>query len=384
MTAATEQAATPKSGAKSAITLSNLKHALKVVSAAVDAKTTIPVLSCVRIEQQDAGLAIEASNLDLSIRTIMQELGGPAAPIVIPADKLTAWAKLLDGDDVTISATDSRATVKCGRARAVLPVLAASNWPQCDAFKLDVDGITLTQGDFARALGFALGSVSNEEGRFTLNGVQIEGDGTSLKFVSTNGHSMTVYTIPSAEKINLLAPTRLIKAFLPLLTDENGGFDLYFNDKAILAKIDGDTKVLMASPRMAGTFPKWQMVLPKTEDRAVVTVNAAEMLGSVERAALLADDTCRVVLNFSPDDDHITIEASSSQAGESEEYVTCSGRAEKVLKIGANPAYLINLCKRITGEIRIVLPKDNGSALLFHAQPHEGESVEYVVMPMRV
>ena len=384
MEATIDQAAEPKSGAKSAITLSNLKHSLRIVSAAVEAKTTMPVLSCLRMEQLNNGLAVEATNLDLYIRAIVPEIGGPASAVLMPALKLMAWAKLLDGDDVTISATSARATIKCGRARAVLPLMPATNWPQNSVFELNENGVTFTQGEFARALAFALGTVSNEQSRFTLNGVQVEGDGKALKIVSTNSHAMTVYTIPCEDKINLLMPAHLVKAILPLLTDEDGGFDLFFNDKSILMRLDADTKVFAASQRMAGGFPQWQMVLPKMEGRAVVTVDAAELLRSVERAALLADDTERVVLNFTPDEERITIEAQSSQSGESEEYIACTGRPAKALKIGVNPAYLINLCKRIAGDLRIVLPNDNGSAMLFQAQPHEGESVDYVVMPMRI
>jgi DNA polymerase-3 subunit beta len=317
--AAKKPAETPESAPmKAAISLSNLKYALKIVGMAIERTATIPILQCVRMEQIQDGLALEATNLDVYVRVVMQELGGPEKPVVIPAEKFTAWTKLLAGDDVKISATDRRATMKCGRARAVLPVLPVTNWPSNEVYGMKAEGITLTQGDFARALRFALIAMSTEESRYTLNGILMQGNGEQLRLVSTNGHCLVVYTIPCTDKINLLLPGRFIKTLLPLLTDEDGGVDLAFNDRMILSSIDADTRVYVASTKLAGQFPNYEAVIPKNNE-VKVTAKVADLLASLERCALLSEERSGlVVLNFGK---QIVITAASSANGESEETV---------------------------------------------------------------
>jgi DNA polymerase-3 subunit beta len=380
--AAKKAAETPEAPPmKAAITLSNLKHALKIVGVAIERTTSIPILSCVRMEQIPDGLALEATNLEVYVRAVVKELGGPVKPVVIPAEKFTAWTKLLAGDDVKISATDRHATMQCGRSRAVLPIVSAANWPSNEVYGMKAEGITLTQGDFARALRFALIAMSTEESRYTLNGVLLQGNGEQLRLVATDGHRLMVYTLPCTEKINLLLPCGFIKALLPLLTDDDGGVDLCFNDRMILSSIDAEMQVYVASTKLTGTFPNWEAVMPSGK-RTEITVNAKELLSSLERCGLLSDERSGCVrLTF---DEQITIEASSSESGEATETVSCKGRPEEKLSIGVRGEYLTDLVKRLDGEITISLPNDNQSPLLIKVAPHEGETLGYVVMPMRI
>lgn len=369
---------------KAVLSLGNLKHALKMVGMAIERTAAIPVLQCVRIEQTPAGLALEATNLELSIRAVIAETGGPEKPLVIQAEKFTAWTKSLTGDSVKLSATDHRATMQCGRSRAVLPVLPVANWPAGSLFDaaLWANRITLTQGDLARALRFALIAMSTEQSRYTLNGIMASGDGNKLQLVATDGHRLMVYTLPSSEKLNLMLPGSLVKALLPLLDDEDGGIELSHNERAILTSIDGeDMAVHVASRKLTGIFPNWTAVYPK-DKRTQVTVKAADMLASLERCALLSDERSGCVrLIF---DDQITITASSPMNGEANETVECNGHPEAPLTIGVNGPYISGLLKKLDGDVTIALPMDGKSSLLFTATPHDGETLGYVVMPMRV
>ena len=363
------------------ISLNSLKHALKTVGMAIERTATIPILQCVRMEQIEDGLALESTNLDLYIRTVVQELGGPQNPIVIPAAKFTAWSKLLDGQDVSLTVTDRRATVQCGRAKAVLPVLAARDWPSTEVYNVKGDGITLVQGQFARALRFALISMCDDNSRYTLNGVKAESDGTNLRLISTNGHCMAVYTLPGTEKIDTLLPGRFVKTLVPLLTDEDGGIDLTMNDKHILASIFADTKLYVASNKLAGNFPAWNAVFPK-DKRTPITVKVADLLPSLERVLLLSGEHTALDLHFA---EQITLSAADATAGEATETVDFSGEHTEGLRTRINGKYLLDLVKLLDAEssLQIDLPKSNTNAMLFKATPHDGESIDYVIMPMR-
>jgi DNA polymerase III subunit beta len=367
---------------EASISLGNLKHALKITGMANSKAAIMPILQGVRMEQVSTGLALEATDLDVYIRVVLPELAGPQKALITPAEKFEKWTKLLDGKDVTISADHARATVKCGRAKATLPVIPAANWPSNEIYNLKADGVTLTQGALARAVGFAQIAVSDDNSRYTLNGMQLHGDGSKLSVVSTEGHCLMLYTVPCEEKINLLMPGRLAKVLLPLLTDEDGGVDLTVSDTQILASIDADTKIYAGCNRMTGQFPNWQAIVPRDE-RTDVTIKVADLALSLERCALLSDEkTGAVDLSFAGN--VLTIHAANAQHGEADEVVPFDGKLDAEFKTRINADFLRALVKKLSTDLTVSIPDNNGKALSFKAAPHEGESLLYIVMPMRM
>jgi DNA polymerase-3 subunit beta len=369
-------------GTKATIPLAELNHTLKVVERAIARNTTIPILSCVRMEQLPAGLALEATDLDLAIRAVMKdETGGPQAPLVMPAEHFIKWSKLLSGKEVKISATDKRATLTSGRARAMLPIFGANQWPNTNIDSSAGERLEFGQEALKRALSFAAISMSTEDSRYTLNGILLQGDGTNLHVVSTDGHCMTVYTLPASAKIKLLLPRKLIKGLLPLLDDKDSTLSLVDSEKRILTIINNEkTSTFLSSSKIAGVFPSWEKVIP-SDKRASITVDVRELLESLERCLLLSDaDSGCVRLTFS---DQIILDASSAENGEARETVDCEGRPDEAITVGICGDFLLSLLKMLDGKIRIALPADNMSSLLFEPVWEGSEQLKYVVMPMR-
>jgi len=224
--------------------------------------------------------------------------------------------------------------------------------------------------------------VSTDSSRITLNGVLIEGDGTTLNIVSTDGHRLMKYTRPCEEKINLLLPSVLIKSLLPLLAGDEDGVDVTYSDKQVLLSVTGETPVFIGAPRLVGAFPSYTAVLPK-KGRPEVIVKLQELLSSLERCALLSNDSGTAVV-FEFGDGQIKLTSASAQNGEAEEMVSCEGSPKEPLRIGINAGYLIDLAKKLDGDLRIALPPSNNEPLLFKAEPADGESIEYIIMPLRV
>jgi DNA polymerase-3 subunit beta len=369
--------------AKSAITLAHLKRALKVIEPACARKSTIPILQSIRMEQLPDGLAIDATDLDIAIRALVAETNGPANSIVIPAERFFTYVRLLKGEEVAISTTTARATMKCAGAKGVFPLLPSANWPVLD-FKPSENGVTLKQGVLARALRFAQIAVCEDESRYTLRGIQITGDGERLRAVATDGHTLMLYTFPCEEKIqSLLLPSDISLALLPLLTDDEAGVDLTFTASTILAAIAGEMPIFVNGKQIQGSFPNWEAVMPK-DKRTVINVDARVLLEALERASSLADQrSFAVKFTFGPDG-VIVLDAADANAGEAQEIVPCDGTLAETLCMGINATFLTGLLKKLSGAVAIHVPADAQKPLLFKAEPHEEETLDYIVMPMRV
>ena len=57
---------------------------------------------------------------------------------------------------------------------------------------------------------------------------------------------------------------------------------------------------------------------------------------------------------------------------------------EDGFKTRLNAAFLRGLVKKLSGDLTIAIPESNDRAMYFKATPHEGESLSYVAMPMRL
>jgi DNA polymerase III sliding clamp (beta) subunit (PCNA family) len=132
---------------------------------------------------------------------------------------------------------------------------------------------------------------------------------------------------------------------------------------------------------MAGAFPHWQLAVPK-DFQAFVTVDSQELLSSINRCLLMGDQkTHAIKLEFGAD--RVIVRAADALGGEAEEIVDANGGPKEPVHVGANGAYLSKALKLATGDIAIKLPRQYG-AFLLSWEPAEGESFDYVVMPLRI
>ncbi|MGI8882749.1 MAG: DNA polymerase III subunit beta, partial [Pyrinomonadaceae bacterium] len=84
----------------------------------------------------------------------------------------------------------------------------------------------------------------------------------------------------------------------------------------------------MIPRKLSGTFPNYEMVIPKDNDK-VVTFDADEMKTAIRRVALMADERTRSVrLTIKPNE--IEIGAQSSEEGEASEKISADYSGEEV------------------------------------------------------
>ena len=87
------------------ISREKLLEGLQAVTAAVPAKTTLPVLANLLVETTDRGIRLSATDLDIAVSTeVAADVESPGA-ITIPARKLSEIARELPPAPVKIAAS---------------------------------------------------------------------------------------------------------------------------------------------------------------------------------------------------------------------------------------------------------------------------------------
>jgi len=365
---------------KAEVSLANLQRAIKVIAPAIPgASCAIPNLRSVRIEQLANGLALQATDIEASIRALIPEITNLNTTLVMPAERFVPWIKLLEGESVKLTATAPRVVVQCGKPKVSIPRL---NFQHPEAhYKTEADGFEMFQVDLLRMLKHTIIAIGDEE-RYTLNGVLLEADGTTLYAVAMDGHRMAIYSRPINKTFRYLIPERMLRLLLPVIVEGKESVRIQEEETGFLASVAADIPVFITCRKPNSAFPNWQMVMPKNF-RSTITVNAQALLNSMGRCLLIGDQKSHAVaIEFTSDS--VNLRAVDALGGEAEESVEATGGPDVPVTLGVNGTYLSQALKQIAGDVQVQLPQETGKPVLFRSEPAEGEAFNYIVMPLRI
>ena len=318
---------------------SALKDELGYVNGIVEKKSTIPVLSNILIESVgENAIRILGTDLDVTIRCEAEaDIKQPGA-MCIQARKLFDIVRLLDDGDVHFSKEENEwVKMSCGKSKFKLAGVSREQFPEVPEFKSVPRKISAEIfNHFIHNTAFA---ITNEQSRFTLSGAKFMIDGGTAKMVTTDGHRLAYIEkkLPAdteTETMDALIPKKALMELTKIARDAKG--DVSFGEDAnhIYFEVDGR---LLITRKLSGTFPNYEMVIPKDNDKTV-TFDAEEMRNAIRRVALMADERTRSVrLTIKPNE--IEIGAQSSEEGEANERVLADYDGEEV-SIGFNSQYL--------------------------------------------
>jgi len=373
-----------KDAIKAEVSLSNLQKALRIIERGIVRASTIPILQSVRIEQLAEGLAIQSTDLDSSIKALIPEITKLSVPLLIPSDRFLPWAKLLEGEQVKITASSARVTLQSAGhlkgAKALFPRLDVKNFPAFQ-FTGDGEGFEMQQDDLLRILKHTIIAIGDEV-QYTLNGILLEADGSTLYAVATDGHRMAIYSRPMPKAFRYLIPERMLKLLLPVIVEGRESVRIQEQQGGFLASVAADIPVFVSCRKPNGTFPNWRAAMPN-DFQATVAVDSQALLGSLGRCILIGDKKSHAVkMEFTSNG--VNLWAVDALAGEAEESVDATGGPNEPYRLGVNGTYLAQALKQITGDVLVKLPKEYGQSVLFYSQPAEGEAFNYIVMPLRI
>ncbi|HNU06509.1 MAG TPA: DNA polymerase III subunit beta, partial [Pyrinomonadaceae bacterium] len=297
---------------------SALKEELGFVQGIVEKKSTIPVLSNILIESVgENNIRIVGTDLDVTIRCEVEADIRQAGSICVQARKLFDIVRLLDSGDVHfVKEENDWVKLRCGNSKFRLAGVSREQFPEVPAFKsapLRLAAEILNS--FIQNTSFA---ITNEQSRFTLSGAKFMIDGTVARMVTTDGHRLALIERDLGENqpegMDALIPKKALLELVKIARDSSGDVSFGEDPNHIYFEVDGR---LLITRKLSGTFPNYEMVLPKDNDKLAI-FDAEEMRNAIRRVALMADERTRSV-KLTIRDGEIEIGAQSSEEGEANE-----------------------------------------------------------------
>jgi DNA polymerase-3 subunit beta len=384
-----------------------LKDELGFVQGIVEKKSTIPVLSNILIESVgDNTIQIVGTDLDVTIRCEAEADIKQGGSICVQARKLFDIVRLLDGGDVHFIKDENEwVRLNSGKSNFRLAGVSRDTFPEVPSFKSAP--MKLSAEIFNHFIHTTAFAITNEQSRFTLSGAKFVIDGASAKMVTTDGHRLAyierqLTNSATTEAMDALIPKKALLELVKIAREANGEVSFGEDPNHIYFEVGGR---LLITRKLSGTFPNYEMVIPKDNDK-IVTFDADEMKIAIRRVALMADERTRSVrLTIRPNE--IEIGAQSSEEGEASEKISADYAGEEV-NIGFNSQYLqdfLNVIgagesaaeteqetdgekvkvKESGGKPRIAFEfKDGNAQTQMSIAGDKNYTYKYIVMPLRI
>jgi DNA polymerase-3 subunit beta len=316
-----------------------LKEELGYVQGIVEKKSTIPVLSNILIESiGENTIRIVGTDLDVTIRCDAEaEIKQPGA-MCIQARKLFDIVRLLENGDVHFVKEENEwVKMTCGKSKFRLAGVSREQFPEVPSFKSAP--LKLSAKIFNHFIQNTSFAITNEQSRFTLSGAKFIIDGKIARMVTTDGHRLAFIQKQLDENlttgnIDSLIPKKALLELVKISRDAKGDISFGEDPNHIYFEIDGR---LLITRKLSGTFPNYEMVIPKDNDKVAV-FDAEEMKNAIRRVALMADERTRSV-RLTLRGNEIEIGAQSSEEGEANEKVAAQYSGDEIT-IGFNAQYL--------------------------------------------
>jgi DNA polymerase-3 subunit beta len=367
---------------KFTISREKLQEGLQAVTAAVPAKTTLPVLANLLVETTDRGIRFSATDLDIAVSTeVSADVEAPGA-ITIPAKKLSEIARELPPSPVKVSASgEQRVTIECGRSKFKLLGLPRDEFPTFPVVRFN-DSWRVKSGELQKLIAHVAFAVSTEESRPILNGVLWELREERMRMVATNGHRLAKMELPveasSAPPGDLIVPPKALEQIRRLFPAE---------EELEIAR--GDNHLGFRSPftsvftrLVEGPYPNYEQVIPKDNDRYALADKAALTQALKRMSVIASDQTHRIKMSFNAG--MLKFSVTTPDLGEASDELPVNYTGDQ-LDIGFNATYLLEILRFMpTEQVRLTFKAPERAATIEPEGWDDPAKYLCLVMPLRL
>lgn len=345
----------------------------------VERRQTLPVLANFLLEAEGEELRITGTDMEVEMNARTGADVAQGGSITVPARKLVDICRALpEGATLNIQLNDEKLAIHAGRSRFSLSTLPAAEFPSSDQLEA-LASYGISEGAFLQLMERTSFAMAQQDVRHYLNGLLLEFREGGLRAVATDGHRLALAEMEaeiSGEVRQLILPRKGVVELERTL--EGGDQTLTLSVGQSFLRVERD-KLVMTSKLIDGRFPDYEAVIPYGFDQGV-TVNRADFIKALQRAAILSNEKYRGVrLDIAKQS--IKITAHNPQQEEATEEVEAEHEFDKIT-VGFNVNYLMDALAALDGErIHLALKDANSSCLV--SDP-ERDDVRQVVMPLKL
>ena len=283
-----------------------LLDALVAIKPATPSRPAKPILANCRIGD---GVI---SGTDLEVR-IDRTIGEVCEPFLVPHERLLAIVRAATGDSVTLKASGTTVSVKCGGGKWELPTEDVNEYPTWEP--ADLKAVCRLPADqFARAARATTYATDVESSRYALGAVLIEVKGGNPTWVATDGRRLACVETETDQAVDdsaTLLPRRVLDIVAAMATGD-GSVQIEANAKEARFELDNTT---VTGTLIDGRFPRWRDVVGEPEGQASV-LDVQDLLAAVRSAMIVTSEQSKGI-DLDWTSGKLVLSARSAEYGES-------------------------------------------------------------------
>ena len=368
--------------------ISQLKNVLRAISS----KTTIPILTGLKMVVDKERIILTGSNSDITIESVIDAnnpdydltVEDPGA-IVLPARFFSEIVKKLPDKQVTIEVTSGfQADITSGTAKFQINGQDAENFPHLPEVETDKT-ITLPNDVLQEVIRQTVIAVSKQESRPILAGIHITLHDGLLTAVATDSHRLAqrkvaLKDVDNGIDFDVIIPGKSMNELSGMISDVDEDVLVQVTENQILF-IFGNTHFY--SRLLEGNYPETSQLIPDTAD-TTVELDAGSFLASIERASLLSHESRNdvVKLTLKPSENLVRISSDSPDIGTVEEEVATTALDGNDLEISFNPNYMKDALRSF-GQTTVKISFTSPLRPFTLVPTEDGENFVHLITPVR-
>lgn len=372
-----------------------------IIQAIITPKITLPILGNFYIKAEKKNVLIQATDLELAVKTGLAANIISDGKITIPAKKfIEIIHELPDNAVVEIKSDESyKIYINCLRSEYKVAGMNPEEFPTIPEFPKENNFLLpiSTLKEVFRKTSFA---TSKDETRYVLSGVlfnvekklQPDTPNYTLKVVATDGRRLS-YIERDVEitdkstplKASAIIPAKCVNEVVRLLpymekeNVENVKIGITENQIGFSFVVDSKEITTVLSRIISGNFPNYEQVIPKTAESKVKLPK--DEFSHITRRAQLCSIERGGQVKYIFEKGLLKIQAAQAGLIEFKEEIDVDYKGQN-FEIAFNPEYILDILKVVDSDE--VLVEMNSSLQPAVIKPINDEKFLYVVMPMKV
>lgn len=334
-------------------------QALQTVQRAITSKTTIPILTGVKIALSEENLVLTGSNADISIETTIRSADEKAhleiesvGGIVLPARFFSEIVKKLPDSEFSFEKmSNQQVLIVSGAAEFIVNGQDADNYPRLPVVDSS-NQFKISAKVLSTLINETVFAVSVHESRPILTGVHFILREEQLKVVATDSHRLSQRVIPltDGKDFNLVIPGKsLLELSRSIAEDEEDVTVAVMENQVLFKTKDTD----FYSRLLEGNYPDTDRLIP-SEFNTEIVFNSQAFLNAIDRASLLSHEGRNNMVKLLITDAVVKLTGNSPEIGRVEEVLEYEKVSGEPLEIAFNPDYMKEAL-RAFGDVDILI-----------------------------
>lgn len=362
----------------------SFKDALQKLSKVVPTRSTLPLLSCVKIEYKNNMLLLNATNLETNM-TIEIPCEGQEDSVImaLPTMRLLELTNNLNTESFSIHCSEQyKILFKTKNGNYKMMSQNPEEFP-ANPVITETKSINIKTETLKNLIDFTKNSPSKDELKPALQGVYTKLEGSMITAVSTDGHRLAKIVAKNPQagedtQQELIIPTKFLTLIYPFL-EKQEELNIEFSNSHISVSLKGNT---ISSRLINDTYPEFEKVIPSNNPKTMF-VNKQQIVESIKRVSVLSNrNTKQIAMAIS--NNNILIKSEDKENTTSgKEAIPCKYSSEDIT-IGYNAQFLTEAINNIDGdEIKICFNEPTTATTIFPTTKQEAETL-MLVMPIRI